>query len=178
MPAVLASSARVDGTACPSVLLFAFSMGPRAPPDQGGMSLPPLAVTDRETISGLCVKTRETEEWGRSGGRGTRYTHYSASRLPQNSTGPHPEFPNLTPPLLPVKRLGRVWSWSGRSAHRPGLLPHKDTLLVSEKKLPFCFPVAFLTRPTTFLTDLSAWRGRSQIPPSLGTVAEDKQRSS
>ena len=82
------------------------------------------------------------------------------------------------PPLLPVKRLGRVWSWSGRSAHRPGLLPHKDTLLVSEKKLPFCFPVAFLTRPTTFLTDLSAWRGRSQIPPSLGTVAEDKQRSS
>ena len=113
MPAVLASSARVDGNACPSVLLFAFSMGPRAPPDQGGMSLPPLAVTDRETISGLCVKTRETEEWGRSGGRGTRYTHYSASRLPQNSTGPHPEFPNLyTPPPCSLSN-GRVGSGPG-----------------------------------------------------------------
>ncbi len=82
---------------------------------QGGMSLTshhPLAVTDGETISGLCVENKGN---GRMGDLGpwhrTKVDPYmcSAGRLPQNSTGPHPEFPILTP-LHPVKRPGRVWS--------------------------------------------------------------------
>lgn len=76
--------------------------------------------TDRETISALCVRPREGGKWEEIWGRGTRY---SAIRLPQNSSGPLPEFPILTP-LLPVKRP--VWSalvCSGRSSPLAGPAP-------------------------------------------------------
>ena len=146
MPAVLASSARVDGNSCPSVLLFAFSMsGPAR--HQGGMSLPPLAVTDRETISGLCVKTRETEEWGRSGAvvQGTRATQRAV--FPRIPLGRTQNFPICThPPPAPCQTAGSglVLVWSVCSSPWPGLLPHKDTLLVSEKNSRSASPLLFL----------------------------------
>jgi hypothetical protein len=77
-------------------------------PRKRHVTLIPCSETDRETISGLCVRTREREN-GRSGAV-ARTPRYSAIRLPQNSTVPHPEF-SISPPCpLSNGRSGRVWS--------------------------------------------------------------------